>query len=147
MCPLNRGNCSGNRPFSFIGMTANAPPPLASQLTEMYCGLAYTTVRLDRQTLMGICYLDEVGIPGILRDAYVVIALFLYTNSAPCHNLCTGSGIRTFLVDRPKTCPAWKLSFWWPVGRVTARDAYDISTSVQNGLTFARMQYRVDRIQ
>lgn len=45
VCPLNRGNCSGNRPFSLMGMTANAPPPLASQLTEIYCGFAYGSVR------------------------------------------------------------------------------------------------------
>ena len=35
VCPLNSGSSSGNRPFSLIGMTAKAPPPLASQLTEM----------------------------------------------------------------------------------------------------------------
>ena len=41
MWPRNNGICSGRRPFSFKGMTANAPPPLASQLTERYSGLAY----------------------------------------------------------------------------------------------------------
>ena len=35
VCPLNNGICSGNRPFSLIGITAKAPPPLASQLTEI----------------------------------------------------------------------------------------------------------------
>ena len=45
VCPLNKGNCSGNRLFSMIGMTANAPPPLASQLTEIYCGFAFDTIR------------------------------------------------------------------------------------------------------
>jgi hypothetical protein len=34
------GDVSGARPRSSRGMTAKAPPPLASQLTEMYCGLA-----------------------------------------------------------------------------------------------------------
>ena len=49
MCPLNKGNCSGSRPFSLIGMTANAPPPLASQLTEIYCGFAFGTIRAKFQ--------------------------------------------------------------------------------------------------
>lgn len=35
VCPLNSGICSGNRPFSLMGTTAKAPPPLASQLTDM----------------------------------------------------------------------------------------------------------------
>ena len=39
--PLNSGICSGSLPFSFNGMTANAPPPLDSQLTERYSGLAW----------------------------------------------------------------------------------------------------------
>lgn len=39
VCPRNSGICSGNLPFSFKGITANAPPPLASQLTERYSGL------------------------------------------------------------------------------------------------------------
>jgi len=37
--PLNNGICSGKRPFSLSGITANAPPPLASQLTARYSGL------------------------------------------------------------------------------------------------------------
>lgn len=41
VCPRKSGNRSGSRPRSVTGMTANAPPPLASQLTEMYSGLAY----------------------------------------------------------------------------------------------------------
>jgi hypothetical protein len=40
VCPRKRGSVSGARPRSSMGMTAKAPPPLASQLTEMYCGLA-----------------------------------------------------------------------------------------------------------
>lgn len=40
VCPRKRGISSGARPFSLMGMTAKAPPPLASQLTEMYSGLA-----------------------------------------------------------------------------------------------------------
>jgi hypothetical protein len=42
VCPRKRGRRSGRRPRSLTGMTANAPPPLASQLTEMYSGLAYS---------------------------------------------------------------------------------------------------------
>ena len=40
VCPRKRGICSGTRPFSLRGMTAKAPPPLASQFTEMYSGFA-----------------------------------------------------------------------------------------------------------
>jgi hypothetical protein len=40
VCPRKRGICSGTRPFSLRGMTAKAPPPLASQLTERYSGFA-----------------------------------------------------------------------------------------------------------
>lgn len=38
--PRKRGMTSGTLPLSFTGMTAKAPPPLASQLTERYSGLA-----------------------------------------------------------------------------------------------------------
>jgi hypothetical protein len=41
--PRNRGIWSGILPRSLTGMTANAPPPLDSQLTERYSGLAYFT--------------------------------------------------------------------------------------------------------
>jgi hypothetical protein len=44
--PLNSGMRSGSRPLSLIGMTANAPPPLASQLTAMYSGLACTLCQI-----------------------------------------------------------------------------------------------------
>jgi hypothetical protein len=40
VCPRKSGIWSGARPFSLMGMTANAPPPLDSQLTAMYSGLA-----------------------------------------------------------------------------------------------------------
>ena len=39
--PRKRGMTSGSLPFSCSGMTAKAPPPLASQLTARYSGLAY----------------------------------------------------------------------------------------------------------
>lgn len=38
--PRKRGSWSGALPRSLMGMTAKAPPPLDSQLTEMYSGLA-----------------------------------------------------------------------------------------------------------
>jgi hypothetical protein len=46
VCPRKRGIWSGARPRSLRGMTANAPPPLDSQLTAMYSGLAYGDERV-----------------------------------------------------------------------------------------------------
>lgn len=40
VCPRNSGIWSGSFPLSFTGMTANAPPPPDSQLTDRYSGLA-----------------------------------------------------------------------------------------------------------
>lgn len=40
--PRKRGMTSGSFPRSSTGMTAKAPPPLASQLTDRYLGLALT---------------------------------------------------------------------------------------------------------
>ena len=57
--------------------------------------------------------------------------------------LFLASSTRTFLVARPKTCPASKLSFGYPVGRIAAGYAYGISTIAQNGLTSARMHWEV----
>jgi len=48
VCPLNSGDCSGSRPVSLSGITANAPPPPASQLTEIYFGFACFNIRLVR---------------------------------------------------------------------------------------------------
>ena len=42
VCPLNNGMTSGIFPRSSRGMTANAPPPDASQLTDRYLGLHFT---------------------------------------------------------------------------------------------------------
>lgn len=50
VCPLKRGNCSGSFPRSSKGMTANAPPPPASQLTARYLGLAL--IRLVSQAFL-----------------------------------------------------------------------------------------------
>jgi hypothetical protein len=46
VCPRKRGIWSGARPRSLRGMTAKAPPPLDSQLTAMYSGLAYACERV-----------------------------------------------------------------------------------------------------
>ena len=40
VCPRKSGIWSGSFPRSLTGMTANAPPPLDSQLTERYSGFA-----------------------------------------------------------------------------------------------------------
>lgn len=87
VCPLNKGNCSGNRPFSLIGMTANAPPPLASQLTEIYCGFAFVLSDRILFAPMRVHHLYEIRIPGIFGDAYVIVALFLGTKSASNRSL------------------------------------------------------------
>jgi hypothetical protein len=50
--PLNSGNRSGSLPLSLTGRTAKAPPPLASQFTAMYSGLALT--RLVSQAFLDI---------------------------------------------------------------------------------------------
>lgn len=42
VCPRKRGTTSGIFPFSFSGITANAPPPPDSQLTARYSGLTET---------------------------------------------------------------------------------------------------------
>lgn len=60
-----------------MGMTAKAPPPLASQLTETYSGLA---CRGSADALGVACRradLDQVGVPGIFGDAQVIVALLL----------------------------------------------------------------------
>jgi hypothetical protein len=50
VCPRNSGICSGRRPFSLSGITAKAPPPLASQLTARYSGFALTSNQLPNNT-------------------------------------------------------------------------------------------------
>lgn len=107
VCPLNNGILSGTLPLSSTGMTANAPPPLASQLTEIYSGFAWT-----RQTIVSelvghrveLAYLDQIGVPCVPRHSEVVIALFL-----SCIRLVLGKGLgrgfknHTLRVGRPKT--------------------------------------------
>ena len=87
VCPRNKGNCSGNRPFSLMGMTANAPPPLASQLTDIYCGFAFVLSDHILHIPMRVHHLYEVRIPSISGDPYVIVALFLSKGSASDRSL------------------------------------------------------------
>ena len=81
--PRNKGIWSGSFPRSFRGMTANAPPPPDSQLTERYSGL--TWARSEGSAAGLGCdeagyrakYLHQVGIPGIAADVEVVVAELL----------------------------------------------------------------------
>ena len=77
VCPRNRGIWSGSLPRSLSGMTAKAPPPEASQLTERYSGLTCATHQPQWSRLsagrLG-AYLDQIGVPGISADAQVVVA-------------------------------------------------------------------------
>jgi hypothetical protein len=78
--PLNNGICSGKRPFSLSGITANAPPPLASQLTARYSGLTYGLVSSPSHISeldSGFLYLHQVGIPGIATDVQIIVGRFL----------------------------------------------------------------------
>jgi hypothetical protein len=79
VCPRNNGICSGRRPLSFNGMTANAPPPLASQFTDRYSGLAYHhhvsfNCGASRTSASN---LDQIGIPGISGDSQVIVTSLL----------------------------------------------------------------------
>jgi hypothetical protein len=49
VCPRNSGSWSGSLPLSLTGIMANAPPPLDSQLTEMYSGLTCLAASTFRQ--------------------------------------------------------------------------------------------------
>ena len=63
-------------------MTANAPPPLASQLTEIYCGFAFDIIRPHPLYLpVRVCHLYEIRIPGISGYPYIIVALFLSKGS------------------------------------------------------------------
>src|SRR6202012_3297507 len=68
-------------------MTANAPPPEASILTARYCGFAcniHSQPSPPRCVYIVHSDLDQIAIPGILRDAQVVVAvLLLKSRSAP----------------------------------------------------------------
>jgi hypothetical protein len=78
VCPRNRGICSGSLPFSLIGITANAPPPLASQLTEMYSGFAcMPSAPTPACSGPRSPDLHQVRIPGIATDMQVIIGSLL----------------------------------------------------------------------
>jgi hypothetical protein len=115
VCPRNRGICSGSRPFSLTGMTANAPPPLASQLTARYSGFAWTAVSSAafHPKYRG-SNLHQVCIPSIATDVEVVVALFLPRGLSKD---VSWFGVSFDLVP----CPA-------------DGEAYDISTRAQNDL-------------
>lgn len=105
LCPLNSGSCSGNRPFSPNGITANAPPPLASQLTARYCGFALQLLDVESGPLQQDVYLDQVGVPSILRNPEVVVALLLHQSQNVRTEEKSCATVRTFRVGLPKTCP------------------------------------------
>jgi hypothetical protein len=119
-------------------MTANAPPPLASQLTEIYSGFALCPCELaveSRHVITIGTDLDQIGIPRISGDAQIVVTLFLDDRA----QLCVGrtniyiSG-HTFLVDCPYTCPVEKGSaFVHSFVRIWA-EAYDTLRRAQIGL-------------
>jgi hypothetical protein len=98
--PRNKGIWSGSFPRSFRGMTAKAPPPLDSQLTERYSGFTCRSgLKLSAQVAVRsvdsgggresrraggadqgndpVTYLYQVGVPGIAADVEVVIAKLL----------------------------------------------------------------------
>jgi hypothetical protein len=84
--PRKSGIWSGSLPRSFRGMTANAPPPPDSQLTERYSGLTCQAPGVNelKMRLGGaarentqITHLHQVGIPGIAADVEVVVAKLL----------------------------------------------------------------------
>lgn len=88
VCPRNSGIWSGTFPRSFRGMTANAPPPDASQLTERYSGLTYSDSQPPLYQRCGgtmaaaptgarKTHLDQVCVPSIAADVDVVVAEFL----------------------------------------------------------------------
>ena len=51
VCPRKSGIWSGALPLSSKGMTANAPPPEESQLTERYSGLTYSRLLVSAHRL------------------------------------------------------------------------------------------------
>ena len=75
VCPLNRGICSGSLPFSPTGITAKAPPPLASQLTARYSGFACPVSLVP--PLQHSSYLHQIRVPRIATDMKIIIARFL----------------------------------------------------------------------
>ena len=142
MCPLNNGSCSGSLPFSLIGITANAPPPLACQLTEIYCGFACgdvsTCASPPRRHIYSHLY--KVCVPGVVRYPQIIVTLLLcgirsvVTCRLPCEIVR-----RTFLVGRPKICPVDSSSAYWKGAQSRPWRTYDTSTRARIGRTFALM--------
>jgi hypothetical protein len=90
VCPRKRGICSGTRPRSLRGITANAPPPLDSQLTERYSGFACSNLSarvLPASWVRASADLDQIGVPCIRRDVEVIVALFLLRNRVSAYSI------------------------------------------------------------
>ena len=144
VCPRNKGMRSGSFPFSFRGMTAKAPPPLDSQLTERYSGLACSTAGSQyvsshmrfrgeqaRTRARGgrASDLDQVGIPGIATDADVVVAELFPRGLA--ENVACGGGISAWLRGR---MGAWDGCMLTKGEREAGReDTHDIWKRAQSG--------------
>jgi hypothetical protein len=103
--PRKRGIISGRRPFSLIGMTAKAPPPLASQLTEMYWGFAYPHISTCVIRSGQAADLDQVSVPCVLRDAEVIVALLLRHSQRKYRGGGFEGDQHAFFAAVPKTCP------------------------------------------
>lgn len=104
VCPLKRGILSGTLPRSSTGITAKAPPPLASQFTEIYSGLALSSSEDGEADIEGDCsYLYQVRVPGIPGDPEVVVTLFLPMSAPLRIKLGLGETRPTFRVGRPNT--------------------------------------------
>ncbi len=128
-------------------MTANAPPPLASQLTEIYCGFAFGIVRPTRQW-SSACVLP-------LQGSYPMhFSRPVYCRSiVPGHTFSAGSRLLLWKLAVVPSLSAGRrhalrqlLAHGVHAGR-KARDAYDTSTSAQNGLTLVRMHRLVNEYQ
>ena len=118
VCPRNSGICSGSRPFSLTGITANAPPPLASQLTERYSGLAWpaavsSVFSAPSLDCILIAHLHQIRVPRIATDMQIVVARLLPGGFSKNVSWCRG---QLALV------PYWR------------REAYGTSTRAQSGL-------------
>lgn len=67
VCPRKRGKRSGSLPLCSSGITAKAPPPPASQLTDKYLGLTCPVLVCgNRQTREAETHLYDVAVPGVL---------------------------------------------------------------------------------
>ena len=131
VCPLNNGICSGSLPFSFSGITANAPPPPDSQLTDKYCGLTCDSdsIPAERQperpsvmnklsirssihclhanpryiSRLSTC-LYQIRVPRILWYSKSIVALLLKSGSFPKNEMISYGS--SFLLPLARDIPA-----------------------------------------